>query len=142
MNKQQQFQAGLDAIQAKDWQKFRTLVTSDYTFIGGPMPFDLETFIAVQDAIQRALPDFAFHVDRVQPDGDGLLIDLHVTATHTASLSLPMPGAPTIPPSNKHFTIPDKLKVTYRGDKVATIEAQPVPNGGIGGLLRSMGLPV
>jgi len=142
MTNQQTFQAGLEAIQARDWAKFKTLITDDYAFLGGPMPMNTEMFIAVQDAVGAAFPDFAFHVDKMTGGDDTFTCDLHVTATHTNTLTLPIPGLPPIAATNKSLTVPDSLKVTVRNGKIAVVEAVPVPNGGMGALLKAIGVPV
>lgn len=142
MSNQQTFQAGLDAIQARDWAKFKTLVTDDYAFLGGPMPMNTEMFIAVQDAIGSAFPDFAFHVDKMTGTDDVFMCELHVTASHSNTLTLPIPGLPPIPATHKSLSVPDALKVTMRNGKIASVEAVPVPNGGMGALLKAIGVPV
>jgi predicted ester cyclase len=142
MSNEQTWRDGLAAIQARDWTKFRNLVTDDFSFVGGPMPMNLDAFMATQGAIGAAMPDFTFHVDKIAGSGDSLTCELHVTATHTAALSLPVPGMPSIPATNKHVTVPDYLIVTFRGGKVASVETKPPANGGMGALLHAVGVPL
>lgn len=140
MSNEQTFRDVIGAIQAQDWAKLRSLATDDYSFIGGPMPMDLDAFIAVQGAIETAMPDFTFHIDKITVNGDTLTGELHVTATHTATLSLPVPGMQPIPATNKQVTVPDRVVVTFRAGKIASVEAKPPANGGMGALLAALGV--
>lgn len=140
MSNEQTFRDALAAIQAQDWKKLRSMATDDYTFTGGPMPMDMDAFIATQSAIAAAMPDFTFYVDNIEGQGDNLACELHVTSTHTAALNLP--GMPPIPATNKHLTVHDYLLVTFRGGKIAQVESNPPANGGMGAMLKAIGVPL
>ncbi len=140
MSNEQIFRDAMTAIQAQDWNKLQSLATSDFSFLGGPMPMNLDAFIATQGAIGTAMPDFNFHLDEIRANGDNLTCDLHVTATHSAALSLP--GMPSVPATNKHVTVSDHLLVSMRNGKIATVESKPSADGGMGALLRAIGVPI
>jgi predicted ester cyclase len=140
MSNEQTFRDAMAAIQAQDWNKLRTLATDDFQFLGGPMPMNLDAFTATQGAIGTAMPDFTFHFDKITGNGDNLICDLHVTATHTAALSLP--GMPSVPATNKHLTVSDHLLVTLRNGKIAMVESKASADAGMGALLRAIGVPV
>lgn len=140
MSNEQTFRDALAAIQAQDWKKLRSMATDDYTFTGGPMPMNMDAFIATQSAIHAAMPDFKFYIDNIEGEGDNLTCELHVTATHTAPLNLP--GMPPVSPTNKHLTVPDYLLVTFRNGKIAQVESNPPANGGMGAVLRALGVPL
>ncbi len=142
MSNEQTFRDGMKAIEAADWGKLRSLVTDDFTFLGGPMPMNFDAFTATQGAIKAAMPDFTFHIENITADGDHMTCELNATATHTATLSLPVPGMPSIPATNKHMTVPDYLLITFRNGKIATVKSQPPTDGGMGALLHAIGVPL
>ena len=141
MSNEQTFREAMKAIAAADWGKLRSLATDDFTFLGGPAPMNFDAFTATQGAIKAAMPDFTFHIEKIAGDGDHLTCELHATATHTATLNLPIPSVPSIPATNNRVTVPDYLLITFRNGKIATVESQPPANGGMGALLHAIGVP-
>jgi len=55
---------------------------------------------------------------------------------------MPMPGMQNIPPTGKHVSVKDTYIVTVQGDKVARLEVDSPPDGGIPAALGQIGVKV
>ena len=56
---------------------------------------------------------------------------------------LPMPGFHKFPASGKHIALPKEgITITVRNGKIARLESEVVPGGGVNGVLAQLGVPV
>lgn len=51
-----------------------------------------------------------------------------------------MPGMPSLPPTGKKVSVPDKFIVTVQGDKVSHLQVDSPADGGIPAMLGQLGV--
>ncbi len=133
---------GFAAAESHDWKKFESYVADDFVFSGAtPQPVGKKEFVGLQMALQAAMPDWNFNASGFKEDGDKVTVDMRITGTQTAELSLPMPGFPKIPATNKKVSLPPQPGVfTVKGDKLASLAVKEVAGGGLPGILAQLGV--
>ncbi len=133
---------GFAALESKDWKKFEGYVADDFVFSGAtPQPVGKKEFVGLQMALQAAMPDWNFNPSGFKENGDKVTVDMRITGTQTGELSLPMPGFPNVPATNKKISLPNQPGTfTVKGDKLAALEIKDVPGGGLLGILAQLGV--
>jgi hypothetical protein len=134
--------AGIKAFESHDFAKADSMLSDDMVFAGPvPQPVGKREFVGLQSALIRAMPDWKFNAGEIKEEGDKVTVPVRISGTHTAPLNLPMPGAPTIPPTLKHVQLPQEHVVfTVKDNKINRIESDNVPGGGVPGLLSQLGI--
>ena len=142
MNAQQITQKVLKAIEDQNWDGALALLTDDFTFSGAvPEPISGQDWIGVHRALGAAMPDFRFNYAATGGENDVAEGGVSITGTHTAELVVPMPGIPRVPATSRHIALPrERIWVTARGDKLSNFKVEAVPNGGVLGILKQMGV--
>jgi predicted ester cyclase len=107
-----------------------------------PAPLPAAEAIHISEALKTAFPDLQFDIDKVTVDGNQARVDATWHGTNTGSLSMPMPGMPSIPPTGKRVMVKDAYVVTVDGDKVSHMEVQSPTDGGIPAALAQLGVQV
>jgi len=142
MNAQQLTQAVLKAIEDQKWNAALALLTDDFRFSGAvPEPITGEQWIGVHKALAAAMPDLRFNY--VATGGGDQLAEgtVALTGTHTGEFAPPMPGVPRVPATGKQIANPkEHVWVTVRGDKIVNYKVEQVPDGGVVGILKQMGV--
>ena len=130
--------------QMDDVQKTKTRITPDAMVSGGILPQAMPAMeaINIMGALKTAFPDLQFDINRVTVNGNQARVEATWGGTNTGSLSLPMPGMPSMPPTGKKVSVKDDYLVTVQGDKVSHMEVQSPANGGIPGALSQLGIKV
>lgn len=134
--------AGFAAAEAHDWKKFESYVADDFVFSGAtPQPVGKKEFVGLQMALEEAMPDWNFNAANFKENGDKVTVDMRITGTQTKDLSLPMPGFPKIPASNKKVSLPPQPGTfTVKDGKLASLAVQDAPGGGLPGILAQLGV--
>ena len=134
--------AGLAAAEGMDWKKFEGYVADDFVFSGAtPQPVGKKEFVGLQIALQTAMPDWKFNAAGFKENGDKVTVDMQITGTQTKELSLPMPGFPKIPATNKKVSLPTQPGTfTVKNDKLVSLEIKDAPGGGLPGILAQLGV--
>ena len=142
MNAQELTQQVVNRIDAQDFDGALALLTDDFTFSGAvPQPISGKEWIGVHRALAAAMPDF--RVNYVAAGGQNGAAEgtVSLTGTHTGELVLPIPGIPRVPATGKKLVWPkEPVRVTARGGKLSNYRVESVPNGGISGMLKQMGV--
>lgn len=142
MNAQQLTQAVLKAIEDQKWNEALAVLTDDFRFSGAvPEPITGEQWIGVHKALAAAMPDLRFNY-MATGGGDQLAEGtVALTGTHTGEFVPPMPGIPRVPATGKQIANPkERVWITVRGDKIANYNVEQVPDGGVVGILKQMGV--
>ena len=134
--------AGFAAAEARDWKKFEGYVADDFVFSGAtPQPVGKKEFVGLQMALEEAMPDWSFNASGFKENGDRVTVDMQITGTQSRELTLPMPGFPKIPASNKKVSLPNQPGTfTVKNDKLVSLEIKEVPGGGLMGILGQLGV--
>jgi len=125
-----------------DSEKALGMVTADAMASGGvlPQPIPMKETVTILSGLKTAMPDLKFDVQQVTVNGDQATVKAMWSGTNTGSLSLPMPGMPTIPPTGKKVSVKDSYIVTVKGDKVSHMQVDSPADGGIPAALMQMGV--
>lgn len=146
MNAQQITEKVLKAIENQDWGSAQALLADDFTFSGAtPQPISGPEWLGIHRALAAAMPDLRFNYVPAGGDDRAAEGTVQVTGTNTGDLALPIPGLPRVPATAKRIANPkEHIWVKTRGDKLVNYEVEKVPDGGVFGILKQMGvaLPV
>jgi len=125
-----------------DAEKMKTMVTADAMASGGvlPQPIPVMEAMKVMAGLTTAFPDLKFEVQQVTVNGNQATVKAMWSGTNTGSLSLPMPGMPTLPPTGKKVSVKDTYIVTVQGDKVSHMQVESPADGGIPAALVQLGV--
>jgi SnoaL-like polyketide cyclase len=144
MNQREIVQALLDSVQRGDFEKAKSLLSSDYQFSGPiPEPINAETWLGITKNLKKAFPDldYRFHVDGVE--GEITKVSAELKGTHRGTLDLSPIGLGVTPATNKSFATPrEHGTVTCKGDKVVSWVVDPIEGGGLMGILNQLGITV
>jgi predicted ester cyclase len=134
----------LDAIESGNFKEAQRYVADDMQFSGiMPQPIDRREFMNVQENLQKAMPDWKFNAHDFHTRGDTVDFKVQITGTNTHSTPAIAPGMPGIPVTGKHVSLPEEpLRMTVKNDKITNIETDPVPGGGVEGLLHQLGIQI
>ncbi len=130
--------------QMNDPQKTESRLTPDAQVSGGvlPQPMPASEAMNIMGALKSAFPDLQFDIQKVTVNGNQARVEATWHGTNTGSLSLPMPGVPSLPPTGKRVYVKDDYLVTVDGDKVSHMEVRSPSDGGIPGALAQLGVKV
>jgi predicted ester cyclase len=125
-------------------EKMKTMVTADAMASGGvlPQPIPVMEAMKVMAGLTNAFPDLKFDVQQVTVNGNQATVKAQWSGTNTGSLTLPMPGMSSIPPTGKKVSVKDTYVVTVQGDKVSHMQVESPADGGIPGALAQLGVKV
>jgi SnoaL-like polyketide cyclase len=130
------------AIEAENFTKAESLVSDKLEVHGvSPTPLGKKEYLGVHWALSSGLPDFKFNHKITKEEGDVVHHTVQITGTHTREMQAPIPGMQNIPATGKSVNMPEEtVKITVAGDQIVRIDLQPVPDGGIPGLLKQIGV--
>lgn len=133
-----------DAIDRGDVRSSANLYADDFRMTGPlPVPLDKKQYLEVMEKLKRGIPDLQFHRRDIRVNGNTVDVHVQLSGTHTATLPSLMPGMPDVPPTNHSFRLPtETLHVRFQGDRIAEIRVDPVPGGGVTGILEQLGVSI
>ena len=128
--------------QMDDMQKTESRLTPDAMVSGGVLPAPMPAMQAMNlmGALKTAFPDLQFDIQKVTVNGNQATVNAQVSGTNTGPFSLPVPGMPSIPPTGKKVSVPDRYIVTVDGDKVSHLQVDSPADGGIPAMLAQLGV--
>ncbi len=144
MNAQQITQKLVKAIEDQNWALAQSFLADDFTLSGAtPEPVDGAAFLGVHRALAKAMPDLRFNYAALRGDDGSAEGIVQITGTNTGELALPMPGLPQVPATGRKITNPkEHVWIKSRGDKLINWQVEVVPDGGVLGILKQMGVAV
>jgi predicted ester cyclase len=133
---------GLAASESGQTSKFADMLTDDMVFAGPvPQPVGKHEFVSLMAALVSAMPDWKFNPKDLKQDGDKVTGVFQITGTQTRELNLPMPGFHKLPATGKHVALPrEGITITIKNGKIARLESEVVPGGGVNGVLAQLGV--
>jgi len=125
-----------------DAEKTKEHITPDAMVSGGVLPQPMPAMEAFNliGAMKTAFPDLKFEVEKVTVNGNQATVNVKLTGTNTGTLSMPLPGMPTVPPTGKKVSAPDTFIVTVQGDKVSHMQIESPADGGLPAVLTQIGV--
>jgi hypothetical protein len=135
----------LGALARGDSASAGRLMSEDFQFSGAVLkPIGKKEYLSVHEALAAAIPDFDFHPREVKEiDAETLRMTVGITGTHKQTLRMPWSHVEPAPATNKALELPrEPVLVRFQGGKVAAIEVETVPGGGVMGILNRVGAKV
>ena len=125
-----------------DIEGTKARITSDAMVSGGvlPQPMPAMEAMSIMGALKSAFPDLKFDIQKVSVNGNVATVNAQWGGTNTGSLSLPMPGMPSLPPTGKKVSVKDTYIITVQGDKVSRMEVASPADGGVPAALAQIGV--
>lgn len=146
MNAKETVETVISALQAEDFELAANTLSDDFTFRGlGPKILNKPDFLATQSALVAAMPDFSYNLSDIHEEHGRVVATTTITGTHTHTLSLPLFHIRPIPATGLSVVLPAQQLVSeVENDNVVSMQLEPVPGGGLEGLLQQIGeeLPV
>jgi predicted ester cyclase len=132
------------AFEAGQFEDAASYLSDDFVFSGPvPQPVGKKEFVGLQSGLIKAIPDWKFNIRNVRVQGDNLTAVVQITGTHTGTLPSLMPGAPEVPATGKHFSLPEEpSRVTVKDGKITSLATDQVPGGGVMGIFQQLGIPM
>jgi ketosteroid isomerase-like protein len=131
-----------ELIEANDWFALNELISEDFKYFGFTKdPIDKKTWLEFQVAVQKAFPDWAYNIQKVEQINKAVEVTVHISGTHTGDLVLPLAGLAPIPATHRKISMPIEhalIKVDHGKIKELRIEQQF--HGSLPGLLAQLGL--
>ena len=127
-----------------DVGKLKAMSTADAMASGGvlPQPIPMMEALKVTAGLFTAFPDLKFDIQQVMVNGNQATVKVVWSGTNTGTLSLPIPGMPSIPASGKRVSVKDGYIITVLGDKVSHFQVDSPADGGIPAALAQLGVKV
>ena len=134
----------LDAIERGDIQSTADDYAENFTFSGPvPMPLNKSQYLDIMAKVTSGVPNWNFNREPARVQGQKVIVPVHITGTQTRTLPGLMPGMPDLPATNRSFTNPhETIEVTFQGERIVDIHVEPVPGGGILGMLEKLGVAI
>jgi predicted ester cyclase len=125
-----------------DAKKIKSMITADAMASGGVLPQAMPAMEAfnVTASLFTAFPDIKFDVQEVMVNGNQATVKAIISGTQTGTLIIPMPGIPSLPPTEKKVSAKDAYTVTVVGDKVSHFQINSPADGGIPAMLAQLGV--
>jgi SnoaL-like domain len=134
----------LDAMESGTIKSSSSLYSDDFTLTGPiPMPLNKNQYLDLMEKVTKGVPDWNFHRHDLRTEGQTVFVPVQITGTQNRTLPGLMPDMPDLPPTNRSFRLPPEVvQITFRGDKISRIHVDPVPGGGIPGMLEQLGVSI
>jgi predicted ester cyclase len=121
MSNIQSFIDGIDAVNARDWKRHRSLLAADVSYVdygSGTSSTGADAFVETQRAGYEPFPDEQLRITAIGESGATVFAELVAEGTHTGALPLPTGGS--MPATGKHFTVHVCVACDYGSDGLAT----------------------
>ncbi len=142
MDPSEQTRTLFHALEQQDWHTVRTMISDDFHYLGPtPDPFDKETWLDFQMAVHAAFPDWQYNLQEVTQNGNRVDIKVHITATHTDTLTLPLENVPPLPATGKQIELPiETAHLEFTNGKISKLVVDQQLYGSLSGLLSQLGM--
>jgi len=131
-----------NAIEKDDFNAAEACLTKNFKVTGvGPSPLGAKEFLGVHWAFNKGMPDFKFNYRIGSVKNNVVEAKVSLTGTHTKEMPGPIPGIHNIPATNKSLKMPEEqLSFSVKDGKIASLHLESVPNGGLPGVLKQLGV--
>lgn len=129
-------------IEGKDIAAAEKLLSNDFVFSGPvPQPINGSEWLAMQERLNVAFPDWKFNLSDLHADGDVVHGIVQITGTHKGKLDLSSLGLPNVPATGRSIKLPrEEVTLTVSGDKITSLDAPTTEAGGVVGILSQLGV--
>lgn len=139
--------AFMGAMETKEYGRAAGYLADTMLFYGfTPKPLPRDQFMMVMSGLTAGFPDLSYNFRNVQEvdvtiEGTRVTGSVRLTGTQTDSFILPPLGLAPIPQTAGSISLPEETwEFLLREGKIASIQVDHVPGGGIEGLLNQLGI--
>jgi hypothetical protein len=134
----------LDAIEKGQTKASENLYADNFRLTGPvPMPVDKSMYFDLMTKVTSGIPNWSFNRHDMRVEGQTVVVPVRVTGTQSKLLPSLMPGMLDLPATNRSFQSPPELMhIHFQGEKIVEVHVDPVPGGGIMGVLEKLGVPI
>jgi predicted ester cyclase len=134
----------LTTFQAKDFTKFRTYLSDDFTFSGPTLePVSADQWMGIVMGMRAAFPDLNYNLKITGYEGNKIMTTTQLTGTHTKDWDLTSMGIGVIPATGKTFSNPkEEGLMTIKDGKITSYFINSKEESGIPGMLKQLGVKV
>ncbi len=132
------------AIEKNDFTAAESYLSNTFKVTGvAPTPLSAKEFLGVHKAFNKGIPDFRFNYKIENAKDNVVESKVKLSGTHTKELPAPIPGIKNIPPTNKFLNMPEeRATFTFKDNKIENLHLEKVPNGGLPGVLKQLGVEI
>lgn len=129
------------AIESEDWETLEEMLDDNFRYVGiFPGSFDKDVWLQFQRAVQHAFADWSYNLKQVEEKEDGVHVTVHITATHTNDLILPLENMQPLYATNAKIKMPEEHAIVkFENGKIIELRVEETPHGGLPGLLEQLG---
>ena len=137
-------QSLMDAIQMGEFEKAKSLLSSDFKFSGPvPEPISSDAWIGLSANLKAAFPDLDYQFKIESVDGDTANILAQLKGSHKGDLDLTAMHMGIIPATGKSFNAAQEHgKVRVRDGKITSLANEPTEGAGLMAILGQLGVKV
>jgi hypothetical protein len=137
-------QSLMDAVQMGDFEKAKSLLSSDFKFSGPvPEPIDGAQWLGMSALLKAAFPNLNYRFNIESVDGDTANISAELSGTHSGDLDLTPLNMGVIPATGKSFkSAHEHGKVMLRDGKISTWAVEPTEGAGLMAILGQLGVKI
>ncbi|GAC1399595.1 MAG: hypothetical protein NVS4B12_06250 [Ktedonobacteraceae bacterium] len=133
----------ITALQSGDIELAAGFMADDFVMRGfAPKSLNKNQFLATYSNLLASMPDLSFNMTNEAGEENGTVqIEIEITGTHLNQLAMPVLGVQPIEPTGIAVTLAQTKTIfhVHNEEKVASMEMQSIPGGGLGGLLQQVG---
>lgn len=129
------------AFEAGDETSLKGLLADNFqAYIPGrEQPANKAEFVQVVSAIKKGIPDIKLNLEAIQA-GNPCTAQVQLQGTHRGTLDLTAVGLPRVEATNRHVKLPqESASWRIENGRITEHRVEPVPGGGIAGLLAQVG---
>lgn len=142
MSKKETAEAFLSKMNNLDIPGAAQFCTDDFTYSGPfPNPMSIAEWTQSAKPFQKAFPDWSFNAKYEREEDQIVHISVQVTGTHTGDLDMSAMDMGVVPATGKTIAMPaTNGRLTFWGDKIASLNFDIVEGAGIPGILAQLGV--
>ncbi len=134
----------LDAIEKGKVKSVSNYFADSFKLVGPmPKPQNKEQYLDELTKLTSGIPNWNFNRHDLRVDGQTVVVPVHITGTQSRKIPSLMPDMPDLPASNRSFSLPNEIiRMKFRGESIVEVNIDPVPGGGINGILEQLGVQI
>jgi hypothetical protein len=130
-------------IEQHSFDEAEALLSADFQFTGAtPHAISGKNYVQLHRELLEGIPDWNYNFNLYKEEGNVVYGTVAITGTHTGTIAPTfMPGVTPIAATGRKVWLPEEeITIKVRDGLISKIEIEPVPNGGVVGLFKQLGV--
>jgi hypothetical protein len=136
-------QEHMHLIELHNFDEAEALLSPDFQFTGAtPHAISGKKYVQLHRELLEGIPDWNYNFNLYKEEGNVVYGTVAITGTHTGTIAPTfMPGITPITATGRKVWLPEEeITIKVRNGLISNIEVEPVPNGGVVGLFKQLGV--